>query len=274
MGNSMPQELSSLLRELHSFRGSHRRETDSAILLTVRRFLMRDFTPSRRALILTAGTIGVAGLALSACGKYEEKEGEVTANEDLMREHGIIRRALFVYAEASRRARKDPSSIPLASLLDTAKLFRQFAEDYHEHALEEVHIFPVVRKLNAPVAQLPDVLLTQHKRGREITDYIQRIGTGSNLAASEAERFAATLDAFIAMYGPHAAHEDTVLFPAWKVALGEKSYAEMGEKFEDLEKKMFGHDGFEDALGRITKIEAAFGLSDLAAVTAPLPPAG
>jgi hemerythrin-like domain-containing protein len=234
---------------------------------------MRDFTPSRRALILSAGTIGVASLVLSACSKHDEKEGEVTANEDLMREHGIIRRALFVYAEASRRARKDPSSIPLTHLADTARLFRQFAEDYHEHALEEDHIFPVVRKLSGPVAQLPDVLLAQHQRGREITDYIQRIGAGSSLAGSEAERFATTLDAFIAMYGPHAAREDTELFPAWKAALGEKAYDEMGEKFEDLEKKMFGRDGFEDALGRITRIEAAFGLSDLAAVTPPPPPA-
>ncbi len=235
---------------------------------------MIEFAPSRRTLILAAGTIGITGLALSGCGKHEERGGEVTANEDLMREHGIIRRALFVYTEVSRRARKDPSSIPLTSLSDTAKLFRQFAEDYHEHALEEEHIFPVVRKLNAPVGQLPDVLLMQHRRGREITDYIQRIGAGGSLAAAEAERFATTLDAFVAMYGPHAAHEDTVLFPAWKAALGEKAYEEMGDKFEDLEKKMFGHDGFEDALGRITKIEAAFGLDNLAAITAPVFPAG
>jgi hypothetical protein len=76
------------------------------------------------------------------------------------------------------------------------------------------------------------------------------------------------------MYGPHAAREDTVLFPAWKAALGEKGYDEMGDKFEDLEKKMFGHDGFEDALGRIAQIEAAFGLNDLASVTAPPPLAG
>jgi hypothetical protein len=37
---------------------------------------------------------------------------------------------------------------------------------------------------------------------------------------------------------------------------------------------MFGRDGVDDALNRIAKIEAAFGLIDLAAVTAPAPPAG
>jgi hemerythrin-like domain-containing protein len=236
---------------------------------------MAELTTSRRRMILAAGslTAGLVGAALAGPEKHEQAaEGEVTANEDLMREHGIIRRALFVYSAASIRARHDPLSIPLASLLDTAKLFREFAEDYHERGLEEAHIFPVVRLLKTPVAQLPDVLLAQHQRGREITDYIHRVAAGKALAASEAERFAATLDAFVAMYGPHAAREDTVLFPAWKAALGDKAYAEMGDQFEDLEQRMFGHDGFDDALDRIVKIEAAFGLTDLAAVTAAPPP--
>ena len=122
------------------------------------------------------------------------------------------------------------------------------------------------------MAQLPDVLLAQHQRGREITDYVSQVAAGTALAASEAERFAATLDAFVGMYGPHAAREDTELFPAWKAALGEKRYDEMGEQFEDLEQRMFGHDGFDDALERMAKIEAAFGMSDLASVTAPPPP--
>jgi len=179
---------------------------------------------------------------------------------------------LFVYAEASRRARRDPASIPLPSLLDTARLFRVFAEDYHERGLEEAHIFPMVRALPLPAARLPDVLLAQHRRGREITDYVLRIAAGSALAPAEAGRFADTLDALVGMYGPHTAYEDTELFPAWKAALGEKGYDEMGDKFEQLERQMFGHDGFEDALNRIAKIETAFGLGDLAAVTAPPPP--
>ena len=107
-----------------------------------------------------------------------------------MREHGVIRRALFVYGEASRRARKDPASIPLPSLADTAKLFRQFAEDYHERALEESHIFPVVRKIKGPAALLPDVLQSQHQRGREITSYVQMIAGRQSLSTAEAERFA------------------------------------------------------------------------------------
>lgn len=75
------------------------------------------------------------------------------------------------------------------------------------------------------------------------------------------------------MYEPHAAREDTELFPAWKAALGERGYAEMGEQFEEIEHRTFGGDGFDDALEKIARIEAAFGLADLSTVTAPLPPA-
>jgi hypothetical protein len=46
----------------------------------------------------------------------------------------------------------------------------------------------------------------------------------------------------------------------------------MGGKFEDIEHATFGKDGFDDTADRITAIEAALGLSDLAKLTAPAPP--
>lgn len=225
----------------------------------------------RRQLLTAIGGIAIVSGLASSRSIADKKEIDVTANEDLMREHGIIRRALLVYREASKRARSTPQSLPLPSLAATAKLFRQFGEDYHERALEEKHIFPVVRKLRTSVASLPDVLQQQHERGRQITDYILRITQSERLAAAEAERFATTLDNFVTMYEPHASREDTILFPAWKAALGDKAYAEMGDQFEEIEHKFFGHDGFDDALAHIEVIERAFGIDDLSKATAPLP---
>ena len=74
------------------------------------------------------------------------------------------------------------------------------------------------------------------------------------------------------MYEHHAAIEDTILFPAWKKALGEHDYDEMGDKFEDIEKQTFGHDGFDDAVKKIARIEQEFDLSDLSRLTPPPPP--
>ena len=49
---------------------------------------------------------------------------EVTATEDLMREHGVLRRCLLVYVEVSSRLRRDAASVPPAALAKTATLFR------------------------------------------------------------------------------------------------------------------------------------------------------
>jgi hemerythrin superfamily protein len=74
------------------------------------------------------------------------------------------------------------------------------------------------------------------------------------------------------MYEHHAAIEDTVVFPAWKNAISEKQYRELSERFEDLEQKTFGKDGFEDALKKMAAIEQSLGIADLARFTAPAPP--
>jgi hemerythrin-like domain-containing protein len=142
---------------------------------------------NRRNLLGSIGSLGV-GLVLNGCNDenrsssarkpfpsmQNEKatEGEVTAVEDLMREHGVLRRALFVYSEAAMRLRSDSSTVMLDTLHKTARLFRAFGEDYHEKMLEETYIFPAVKKAGGEAARYPDILVAQHQRGREITDYI------------------------------------------------------------------------------------------------------
>src|SRR5215216_5902885 len=71
-----------------------------------------------------------------------EKGGEVTAPEDLMREHGVLRRALLVYTATAGKLRTNASAVSPDALQKTAKLFRTFGEDYHEKKLEETYIFP------------------------------------------------------------------------------------------------------------------------------------
>src|SRR5205814_8417292 len=109
------------------------------------------------------------------------------AVEDLMREHGVLRRCILVYRECAGPLRIEPRGVDASALNETAKLFRSFGEDYHEKKLEEAHIFPRVRHLvsgaEAPVA----VLMAQHARGREITDYILSVTGSAHVAATEAE---------------------------------------------------------------------------------------
>lgn len=211
-----------------------------------------------------------AGQTASPKESEKRMEIEVSAVEDLMREHGILRRALFVYSESADRLGKNPAAdFPADELQKTAKLFRSFGEDYHEKKLEETFIFPAVKKAGGQSAGLTDTLITQHNKGREITDYILAVTKTSKLNDDNAKSLAVALRNFVRMYRPHAAREDTVVFPAWKFTLTAKELDEMNEKFEDIEHEMFGKDGFENAVAQVTEIETALGLSDLAQFTAP-----
>ncbi len=218
---------------------------------------------NRRKLLTVIGASPViAGLA--ACGG--DKDKDVGAVEDLMREHGVLRRAILVFRESASRLRQGNAVDP-AALTRTARLFRSFGEEYHERKLEEAHIFPAVQKAGGPAAAYVQTLVAQHNRGREIIDYVLSAANGS-----DAQGLAQSLEQFEHMYANHAAREDTIVFPAWKAALGEKGVEEMGEKFEEIEKQQFGGDGFDQAVRQIGQIEGALGLSDLSQFTAPPPP--
>jgi hemerythrin-like domain-containing protein len=215
----------------------------------------------------------VAAPALLAPMLARAKEKEVGAIEDLMREHGVLRRVFLVYQECAPRLRREPAKVDARALHQAAQLFRAFGEEYHEKKLEEAHIFPAVKKAGGRAAGYVNVLKQQHDQGRQITEYILSVTRSGKIAGADAEPLGRAFEAFQLMYANHAAREDTIVFPAWKGALSEHDLDEMGERFEDIEKQMFGKDGFEDAVARIGGIEESLGLSDLSRFTAPLPPA-
>jgi hemerythrin-like domain-containing protein len=234
---------------------------------------------SRRRLIggLSGAVLaaGVSGAAFAAKQPKEtkppppEKEKKVGAVEDLMREHGVLRRALLVYRQSAAQLRAGAAIDP-KRLRQTAQLFRDFGENYHERMLEQAHIFPALRKAQSPAAALVATLVAQHDRGREITDYIRAV-TGKGKIA-DAEALARAFETFELMYESHAAREDTIVFPAWREGLSERQLHDMGQTFEDIEHRQFGKDGFEEAVKQIAAIEEALGFADLAQFTAPKPP--
>jgi len=236
--------------------------------------------PRRRKLVIAASAAGAGllmagntGLVLAAQkGRGKGQEKEVGAVEDLMREHGVLRRALLVYSESVPKIRANLGGIPADALMRTAKLFRSFGEDYHERKLEEAYIFPAITKAGGPAAGYADVLKAQHDRGREVTEYILAVTGKGDIGTGDAEPLARALESFVLMYENHAAREDTIVFPAWKETLSEHQLREMGDKFEEIERQQFGKDGYEDVVTQIGQIEQALGLADLAQFTAPPPP--
>jgi hemerythrin-like domain-containing protein len=222
--------------------------------------------------VLGTAAVSVIGVNAYAQEKEESAEPEVTATEDLMREHGVIRRALLVYSQVAGKLRASPGSVDAAALHKTAQLFRTFGEDYHERMLEEQHIFPIVKKMRSEAGKYPDILVAQHQRGREITDYVLAVTKGARISVQHADPLAQVFEGFVRMYENHAAREDTIVFPAWKTNFNNKQLDELSDQFEDIEHKMFGKDGFEDAAKTISGVEASFGFTDISQFTPAAPP--
>lgn len=207
---------------------------------------------------VTASTAAAGARAKKDAEKAQDEE--VGALEDLaMREHGVIRRVLVVYRESAMRLRTKPASIPPEALQKAARLVRTFGEDHHEREREEPYVFPVVQAAAGPAAGEISTLLAQHRRGREITDWILSATQGA-IGATTGEPLARALEDFARMYEEHAAREDTLVFPAWKAALSKQALADLGQQFATTNKTRFGKDGFEDAVEQAAAIERAIGL--------------
>src|ERR1035441_804593 len=92
-----------------------------------------DRTTPRRSFLHTTSLLAAAATVLPAMllaqkrvGK--EQEGDASTNEDLMREHGILKRVLLIYDEVIRRidTRQD---FPPQTVTDSANIIRRFIED-------------------------------------------------------------------------------------------------------------------------------------------------
>jgi len=226
-------------------------------------------TLSRRAAFAAAaGMAAGAALVLPGCAKSEDAE-DVSATEDLMREHGVLRRILVVYRAAAPMLRAGAAGFDAGALAEAASLFQTFGEDYHERKLEEQHIFPAVQKAGGEAGALVATLLAQHDRGREITAFVRAKCAGGKLATGDAEPLARALEGFARMYEAHTAYEDTIVFQAWRKSLSKSQLDEAGDQFEDIEKAQFKGDGFDLAVDQVAKIEQRLGLHDLAGFTAP-----
>lgn len=208
-----------------------------------------------------AGCAGRPGQKAESEGRKESGTAQVSPPEDLMREHGVLRRILLVYEEAIRRIEAN-QDIPPQALADSAGIVRRFVEDYHEK-LEEDHIFPKFEQAGKLV-DLVQTLRAQHKAGRSLTDEIQRLSTPTAMKdADSRKKLADALRKFIAMYQVHAAREDTVLFPAIRDVVTPEEFDAMGDQFEAKENELFGEGGFEKVVEQVAAIEKTLGIYEL-----------
>lgn len=224
-------------------------------------------------IVSAAALLGGAGL-LASCRQDEkagsgkdddedEKEGneEISPGEDLMREHGVLNRVLLIYDHIIVQLDK-AVDFPLDSLKAGAEVIRKFIEDYHEKQ-EEDFLFPRFKKANK-LTDLVDTLKQQHDAGRRLTDQIMAYGNMQKLSSDDdRKKLSGLLTTFNIMYRPHEAREDTVLFPELRKIVSKNEYDSLGEDFEKREHQIFGQDGFELYVSKVTDIEKRLGIYDL-----------
>jgi hemerythrin-like domain-containing protein len=214
-------------------------------------------------LVGAAGVIAASGLWTPAAARAQA-EAPVTPPEDLMREHGVLDRVLLIYEAAIARfaARED---FDPALITQSATVIRDFIENYHEKS-EEEQVFYRFTKANRMI-DLVAVLLRQHSVGRKVTDTILRLAPASRQDGDGQRKLVAAMQSFIRMYRPHAAREDTDLFPRLRGLVSSNEYDAIAEQFERDERALFGEDGFEKMVDHVAQLERMIGIDDLAKVT-------
>ncbi|HLL27384.1 MAG TPA: hemerythrin domain-containing protein [Xanthobacteraceae bacterium] len=223
---------------------------------------MKPFVPSKRELVRAAGIAGMGLVAASFGGPAlsEDAKEEVTPPEDLMREHGVLDRALLLYEEAIRKFSAKEDFNP-ALVTQSAEIIRDFINNYHEKS-EEEHVFPRFRKAGKMV-DLVDALQRQHNAGRQVTATILALAPESRQEDGSRPQLVGAMQSFITMYRPHAAREDTDLFPQLRDVVSSNEFDSMAEEFEKKEHELFGEDGFEKTAQRVAVLEMTMGIHDL-----------
>jgi hemerythrin-like domain-containing protein len=231
---------------------------------------MNDFGLRRRECLAGIAGAGVvlmspAGRAAEGAAARKEKAEDIPPTEDLMREHGVLRRILLVYDEAARRLPTDDAAA-VGVVASAAGVVRRFVEGYHEK-LEEEFVLPKLEKAGQLV-DLAKVIRIQHAVGRKLTESILK-GTkaGQSISVEQRRAVVADMQSFGRMYAAHAAWEDTELFPVYRKQFTEAELDKLGAKFEEQEHKILGSSGFEGSLKEVGDLEKALGIHDLAKFT-------
>lgn len=218
---------------------------------------------SRRNFLTQTGILvasGITATGIISCRGENEGDEDVSTNEDLMREHGVLKRILLIYDEASSRLTAG-KELDIALVGQSANLIKTFIEEYHEK-LEEDHLFPRFEKAGQ-LTDLTKTLRLQHHKGRLLTQRIIANAKKINPTDDEKKLMVQDMQAFVRMYSPHEAREDTILFPALHKLISKHEYDALGEDFEKKEREQFGGDGFDIAVDKVTDIEKAMHIYDL-----------
>ncbi|MFZ2013331.1 MAG: hemerythrin domain-containing protein [Nocardioides sp.] len=217
-------------------------------------------------LLVGAGAGAAVGRATAQTSPLDGLPRFPSPGEELMTEHGVLKRVLLAYRAISTRLGK-AERVPREALVDAAQIVADYVESFHE-GLEEAYVFPRVAA-HAAYTGVVETLLAQHDRGRHLTSEILVLAASDSSRPSAREPLRARLDAFVTMYEPHEAWEDTVIYPALRALTPSRTLDELAARFADLEAGRYSDLALARILERVEGVEQQLGIGDLASFTAP-----
>ncbi len=179
---------------------------------------------------------------------------------ELMHEHGLILRVLLVYGQF-RKQLADGKKLDPQLLGPVANLVATVVHGHHEQ-VEEDYVFSRLRGVG-DYKQLVGRLTAQHRIGREITANIAQAATPAHGQTLGGSKLNDALGDFIALYEPHEAREDSVVFPAFEKRIGADAMAAMRTELSERERRVLGPDWFAKAQQQIAQVELALGIHAL-----------
>lgn len=234
--------------------------SDGAPATAVRSLTRRTLLAGGAGLAAGAAATGTADRALRGPGPYGPHLA--SAGEELMTEHGVLKRVLLAYRSAAE-ALIGRAAPPIGAITDAAQIVSDYVEGFHE-GLEEAYVFPRVRALQPDLVR---TLLVQHDRGRHITAQILNAVADDPRTTVQRRSLAGLLSSFVRMYEPHEAWEDTVVYPALRTTTSGRTLTQLAERFRDLENARYGEHALGQIVDRVSGVEQQLGIGDLSAFT-------
>ncbi len=198
-------------------------------------------------------------------GKFGEELPTISPTELLSREHAIMERLMLVIESGVARIASG-EVVDLFPINHAAITIKVFGADHHM-VDEEQFVFPKLREAGT-MDSLVDTLELQHDKGREIIGRIIDLTRAGHIDdLGRLNELAKLCMSFVIMYRPHAAWEETVVFPALYEIATENYIDNINLRMHDEERTLMSDPGLHRLMDNLRKIEGAAGTSELGRFT-------
>ena len=168
--------------------------------------------------------------------------------EDVMYEHGIVRKLLVIYNKCIDIIQSENNPEIYSIVKQTALIIRKFVEEYHEF-IEEEYIFPLFKN-DFKYDKLIKELIKQHTISREITDKILELSDKKSK-----EELIKLIKQFNEIYAIHMYTEDLMIIRNVRKHISQEEFIALSKKFDEIEDELLGEHGFETILREVITIE-------------------